>query len=97
MRRSRLEIAKLHLKLGDFHKCRQMCQQLIALPSSRGDGGEGEDDDVAEIERLHEEVVARVHREGKIGLAAVVAIFAVFGAVVLWSRRHADGTGKAKQ
>jgi hypothetical protein len=95
VRRSRLEMAKLHLKLGDFRKCRQMCQQLIALPSSRGGGGEGgegksEDDDVAEIERLHEEVVARVRREGKIGLAAVAAIVAVFGAIVLWSRRRAD-------
>ena len=95
VRRSRLEIAKLHLKLGDFRKCRQMCQQLIALPSNREDGSE--DEDLAEVERLHQEVVDRVYREGKIGLAAVVAIAVVFGGLVLWSRQSpADSTGNHK-
>ena len=83
VRRCRLELARLYLKLCDYRKCRQMCMKLMALPSSDDD----EQDNVREIEALHDEAEARVRREGKIGLATVAAIVVLFGALAHWSLR----------
>ena len=80
-----MEIAKLHMKLGDFRKCRIMCQQLMALPSSGGDVGE--EADVAEISKLHDEVVALIERDGYVGLAAVGVIGIVIAGILFFTQR----------
>ena len=92
VRRSRIEIARLHLKLGDFRQCRKMCQQLMALPSTAG--GTEEESDIDEVEKLHQQVVDRVMREGKIGLAAVTAIVLVLGGLLFLSRRPSSKSSK---
>ena len=98
VKRSRLEIARLHLKLGDFRKCRLMCQQLMALPSTRqtqgSDGSNEERDDkddlehLAEVEALHQEAVERIKREGKVGLVTIAAIALVIGGLLVWQRQQ---------